>query len=183
MVHVRLNTKATEYLPKFLDRCLKVFPTDVFLHEMRAICYTSYEQHGDALKLLESALKSHPNNVRLLYARATALSLMEHKSSADVIKAWETFLAIAPKDHPKTPAAYYRKAIQMGHDGLQMGSDVSKLVECYEKGLAAEKLQLPCFLPYNFSPKYLVERIYSATKKLGQKKLGQDHIANVDFNF
>ena len=50
-------------------------------------------------------------------------------------------------------------------DGEMFGKGGLKFVEFYEKGLAAEEIQLPCFLPYDFPPKYQIEKIYNTLKK------------------
>ena len=68
----------------------------------------------------------------------------------EAIKAYQTFLRIAPKDHRKVPEVYYEMAICYieGYTPEVAMSWVNKL---YVEGQQAEKLQLPCFLPYQSS--------------------------------
>jgi tetratricopeptide (TPR) repeat protein len=131
---------------------LNKYPTDIFLLEMSAINYSFLGEDKDALEVLNTGLKLYPNNVRLLYIRANKLEMDG--------SAWDEFLALAPKDHPKVPTAFYRKA----YCGNPNNPNPHKLVECYEKGVAAERDQLPCFLPYDFPPKYRLEKLCSAVK-------------------
>jgi hypothetical protein len=170
--HVSLNTTGGNgsYLVNYLDGCLAKFPDDPFLLEMRAIGYSAMGEHQKALDLLQQrALKLHPNSIRLLYVRATAHSMGSDGSRTTqrkvANKAWDDFLAVAPVDHPKAPAAYYRKAYC-----CMAETNKNELVECYEKGLAAERLQLPCFLPYDFPPKYRLEKFVHAAKLMVNKQ-------------
>lgn len=97
-------------LPKYVIEALLKFPTDPFLLEMNVICNMHYIECQNVVKLCAlSALNWHPNNVRLLFAKATALSIAEEPQTdaATEIQAWNDFLKYAPKDHSKVPAAHY----------------------------------------------------------------------------
>ena len=58
------------------------------------------------------------------------------------------------------PAAYYGKGLNF----INIDDEITKSVEFFEKGLAAEKKMLPCFLPYNVSEKHQLEKIYMLGK-------------------
>jgi len=75
--YIGLNSrKATQELFEFIGKCLQKFPTDPFLVEMRAIGFSmGLNQHKEAIKLIETALRSHPNSIRLLYCRANFFSM------------------------------------------------------------------------------------------------------------
>uniref|UniRef100_A0AC35GYU6 Uncharacterized protein n=1 Tax=Panagrolaimus sp. PS1159 TaxID=55785 RepID=A0AC35GYU6_9BILA len=75
-------------------------------------------------------------------------------SSKDCIKFFDDFLAVAPVDHPKVPACHYLKAEYFRRDDKNLSRAF------YEAGLAAEKKQLPCFLPYSFERKELLKAEY-----------------------
>uniref|UniRef100_A0A914YSU1 DZIP3-like HEPN domain-containing protein n=1 Tax=Panagrolaimus superbus TaxID=310955 RepID=A0A914YSU1_9BILA len=99
----------------------------------------------------------YPKSLRFLYCRAIALCSLDDKTPRS-LKALDDFLAIAPEDHDKVPACYYRKAF------YYLRNDKIKFLEAYEAGLASEKKQLPCFLPYSFPRKDLLERVYLLEK-------------------
>ena len=80
------------------------------------------------------------------------------KPTENSIKALDDFLAVAPSDHDKVPACHYRKA--MYYMGV---SQMDKFVKCFEAGLKAERIQLPCFLPYAFPAKGMLEKVYEIT--------------------
>lgn len=105
--HIRMNTTSGEHLHKYVIESMQKFPTDPFLMEMNVICSVN---RIECQYFVADALKAHPNNIRLLYARATALSMAEvpRTDPAIEIQAWNDFLKYAPKDHPKVPAAHYR---------------------------------------------------------------------------
>uniref|UniRef100_A0A914Y3E9 Tetratricopeptide repeat protein n=1 Tax=Panagrolaimus superbus TaxID=310955 RepID=A0A914Y3E9_9BILA len=96
----------------------------------------------------------HPNSLIMLYNYAIVLCLQDIPTE-ECIKALDAFLAIAPKDHRYVPACYYRKA----HYFLSK-KDIYQFVSTFEEGLAAEKLQLICYLPYNYPEKYLLEKAF-----------------------
>ena len=75
--YIGLNSReATIEFFEFIGKFLQKFPTDPFLVEMRAIGLSlCFERHGEAIKLVEKALKSDPNNIRLLYYRAVFFSM------------------------------------------------------------------------------------------------------------
>lgn len=87
----------------------------------------------------------------------------------ETIKALDAFLAVVPTDHDKVPACHYRKAFQ-----YLATKNMKKFMESYETGLAAEKKQLPCFLPYSFPQKHFLERTYLSEKIMQDKKKGDE---------
>lgn len=108
-----MRTKDWE-VTTFIDKCLQKFPDDPFLLEMRSMCFMRLKDTKGAIHFLKEALKKHPNNVRFLYWLATCYSMDEDRFNDGgqmLIKAWDDFLQVAPKDHQKVPAAYYRKAM------------------------------------------------------------------------
>uniref|UniRef100_A0A914P4H8 MYND-type domain-containing protein n=1 Tax=Panagrolaimus davidi TaxID=227884 RepID=A0A914P4H8_9BILA len=96
----------------------------------------------------------YPNSLRFMYFHAIALC-MQDELPEECIKALDDFLALAPKDHDKVPACYYRKATY-----YLSKEDNNNFYAFFKKGLEAERDQLPCFLPYQFPMKDMLMKAY-----------------------
>uniref|UniRef100_A0A914PK10 Tetratricopeptide repeat protein n=1 Tax=Panagrolaimus davidi TaxID=227884 RepID=A0A914PK10_9BILA len=131
-------------MPKNFLNIFKKYPDDECLAEMACIIYLIIENFKDALNHIKVVLKRHPNSLRLIYWHARTLCSQEPRTE-ECIKALDDFLTVAPEDYPNVPACYYYKA-----EYYCRKKDYQKFVESFEAGLAAEKKQLPCFLPYQF---------------------------------
>lgn len=54
---------------------------------------------------------------------------------------------------------------------LGISNNNENFIRSFEAGLASEKKQLPCFLPYDFTNKNLLEKFYMIQKsEFGSKK-------------
>uniref|UniRef100_A0A914PVF7 Uncharacterized protein n=1 Tax=Panagrolaimus davidi TaxID=227884 RepID=A0A914PVF7_9BILA len=141
--------------PAWITSALKKYPHDPFLLEVMFACLSVIENKQGALDVTTFALELHPNSLRLRFCHALALMEFNDKKT-EYIQALDTYLSMAPKDNDKVPECHYRKALHYGSS--------SKFIESYEAGLAAEKEQLPCFLPYHFKAKGILEKRYSFEK-------------------
>uniref|UniRef100_T1J228 Uncharacterized protein n=1 Tax=Strigamia maritima TaxID=126957 RepID=T1J228_STRMM len=132
-------------LKSYTEKC----PEEFYFYSMFLRTLLLLEDYEEGAKEAQLALKKFPNNCELLLYRAKHMRGLG-KNTSQVIKAYEDFLAVAEPDHPEVPAAYYE--IAFAYSNLKMlhqSSDTSgKVVEYYFEGLEAEKIQLPCFLPY-----------------------------------
>ena len=82
------------------------------------------------------------------------------KHDKDVQAAYQEFLDKAPEDHRKVPEAYY--CIATSKLNRRLNSDErlkAEILANYEKGLAAEKKLLSCYLPYNSSSKTMLQSL------------------------
>uniref|UniRef100_A0AC35G173 Tetratricopeptide repeat protein n=1 Tax=Panagrolaimus sp. PS1159 TaxID=55785 RepID=A0AC35G173_9BILA len=146
-----------EKMKEYLPNVFKQFPENEYLAEKLCFDFLIFI-NGEleaALNQIEMALKRHPKSLRLLYFYAVILEKQEPPSEK-CIKAFDAFFDAAPKDNPNVPACHYLKA-----DYYAIIGNKSKFFECYKDGLAAEKKQLPCFLPYNFKGKSAVDFLYA----------------------
>jgi hypothetical protein len=87
--------------------------------------------------------------------KTTLLKCLKKKSN-EVITAFQEFLAVAPKDHCKVPESYYMMAAYY----LECSEDdntICLVKKLYQQGQEAEKLQLPCFLPYQSDTKMALQ--------------------------
>uniref|UniRef100_A0A914R8V8 MYND-type domain-containing protein n=1 Tax=Panagrolaimus davidi TaxID=227884 RepID=A0A914R8V8_9BILA len=156
--YVQMNREC-EKMKEYLQNVVKQFPEDEYLAEKLSFDFLNNGELEAALNQIEMSLKHHPKSLRLLYSYADILEKQEPPSEK-CIKAFDAFLDAAPEDNPNVPACYYVKADYYVSIGNQ-----SKFLECYKAGLAAEKKQLPCFLPYNFKGKSAMEFLYAAYTK------------------
>uniref|UniRef100_A0AC34GN69 MYND-type domain-containing protein n=1 Tax=Panagrolaimus sp. ES5 TaxID=591445 RepID=A0AC34GN69_9BILA len=159
---------------KNLDDAIIAFEKDDFAEVVAALSRAIHLDHQifkipDFMKpFIEDRIRSHrndldtavhPNSLRLLYCYAVALCQQEGQPP-ECIKALDKFLAVAPKDNDKVPACHYRKAMFYNYH-----KDIPNFLASFEAGLAAEKEQLPCFLPYFFKAKTLMEKLYMIEKQ------------------
>jgi len=140
---------------KFLSACKQKYPKSIYFFELSASMNAWLEQYEATVYDANLGLQIDPNYYDLLYDKAGALRLM-NKDMDEAIEAYRAFLAIAPKDHRKVPDAYYTMAYYSFENSThQYITEIAKGL--YEKGEEAEKIQLPCFLPYESNSKRLVK--------------------------
>uniref|UniRef100_A0A914XW50 Uncharacterized protein n=1 Tax=Panagrolaimus superbus TaxID=310955 RepID=A0A914XW50_9BILA len=156
-------------LSKLITDSFKKFPTNEYLTEVMCYNIVNVASPKDALKYINDVLKLHPASLHLLFCRVR-ICCMHILKTKEVLQASDEFLAIAPKDHPNVPACYYSKAEY--HISTE---DDLNFIKCFEAGVSAEKKQLPCFLPYNFEGRSLLEMAYGCIKSklsIGKKSEG-----------
>uniref|UniRef100_A0A914R0R1 DZIP3-like HEPN domain-containing protein n=1 Tax=Panagrolaimus davidi TaxID=227884 RepID=A0A914R0R1_9BILA len=156
-IHTKRKKNNLLYL-NAIDEYLPKFPKDEYLLEQRITSFIDSKSLKDALITVDKALEFYPNSLRFLYLRAIALCTQD-KQQEETLKALNNFLSAAPTDHDKVPACYYQKAIYYNNI-----NNIPKFIEAFEAGLAAEKKQLPCFLPYKFHDKIYLEKIFENHK-------------------
>jgi hypothetical protein len=104
------------------------------------------------------------------------MRLLEEYDNKDVLDAYQSFLEIAPKDYPYFPQTYYAMAVCLIDKNILIEIVTNgkinlfkekvflqrreKIIFIYEKGLEAEKYQLPFFLLYKSKHKSLLELIF-----------------------
>lgn len=158
--YVTLQFDSRELTLQFLNVCKKKYPKVSHFYETSTHVHGFSERYEESLYDANQGLEIDPNNCTLLCDKAVALRLIA-TDMGEAIKAYEQFLLVAPKDHRKVPDAYYSMAgcylaRKKSHDSMQ---SVDKF---YHQGEEAEKLQLPCFLPYVSSSKtFLKNLVYS----------------------
>ncbi|UJR19603.1 hypothetical protein I4U23_022737 [Adineta vaga] len=154
--YVILHMDSHELVSRFLEPCKENYPRSVFLFELSAV-YGWLEKYENVLYEANAGLQIDPNYYELMYAKAVALRLSDTDMN-EAIEAYRTFIVAAPKDHRKVPESYYSMAVCYLQQNPLQG--LSKFVkETYEKGEQAEKIQLPCFLPYSSNNKILLKSV------------------------
>uniref|UniRef100_A0AC35GTX0 DZIP3-like HEPN domain-containing protein n=1 Tax=Panagrolaimus sp. PS1159 TaxID=55785 RepID=A0AC35GTX0_9BILA len=143
-----------ESLTKLIRYYLVKHGYDECLMELLIDTYIRLKDYDKAIEVADISLDVYPNHLRFLYIRAFALCMHETRTK-ECIEAFDKVLAIAPKDHDKVPACHYRKASYFCANNLK-----SNFIASVEAGLAAEKLQIPCFMPYQFPGKNILLKSY-----------------------
>ncbi|CAF3357993.1 unnamed protein product, partial [Rotaria sp. Silwood2] len=95
---------------KLLNEWKQKRPKSVHLYYLSACVNCFLKQYDDALLDCNTGLKLDPNYYELLYNKAVALRLLPNIDQVDIIKAYQDFLNLAPKDHRKVPESYYAMA-------------------------------------------------------------------------
>ncbi|CAF1159272.1 unnamed protein product [Adineta ricciae] len=149
-----IHSDAHTLVNTFLGPCKQKYPKSFYFFELSAAKHGSLREYDNALYNANLGLEIDPHHCGLLYDRAGALRLLRNDMD-EAIQAYRTFLATAPQDHRKVPDAYY--AMAMCYIEVEHSLNLEKATEMYKKGEEAEKLQLPCFLPYDPSIKDLVK--------------------------
>ncbi|CAF0807073.1 unnamed protein product [Didymodactylos carnosus] len=140
---------------QFLGLCKQKYPKSTHFFKLSAIMNSSLRQDEASLHDINAGLEIDPNHDELLYQKAVSLNLL-NRNADETIEAYRAFLAIAPADHFNVPASYYTIASCYLIHGRDDGSiDIVK--KAFEEGEKAEKIQLPCFPPYEFNIKKLLQ--------------------------
>ncbi|CAF1311162.1 unnamed protein product [Adineta steineri] len=152
-----LHMESLTEIVQFLASCQQKYPKSVYLFQLNAIANCSLRQYETVLYSINNGLDIEPNNYELLYHRAVALRFVGNDMK-ETIKAYETFLVNAPKDHRKVPEAYY--AMANCYFVQEKRQDITNNVKkTFQQGIESEKCQLPCFLPYKTASKSFLEQI------------------------
>uniref|UniRef100_A0AC34FC12 MYND-type domain-containing protein n=1 Tax=Panagrolaimus sp. ES5 TaxID=591445 RepID=A0AC34FC12_9BILA len=148
--YIQIDAKRVLDMKEYIPKVFKLFPDNEYLAETVG---WNYLNDGNPRAALTHKY-SHPNSLPLRFGRAIAIRLNQGPAD-EYIKALDEFLALAPEDDPDVPRCYYFKA-----QTYYTNRNFELFVECFEAGLAAEKKQLPCFLPYYFEGKAMLEKFY-----------------------
>ncbi|CAF1028525.1 unnamed protein product [Adineta steineri] len=164
-----LHMDSHALVAKFLEQCKEKYPKSIHFFELSATVHGWLDQYETAIYVANSGLKVDPDYYELLYYKAVALRLLD-KDLNEAIEAYRTFLAAAPKDHRKVPESYYAMACcyiaRLKDNGMIDKGMIDIVEKTYKEGEDAEKLQLPCFLPYDSNNKALVKSMFDAKSLL-----------------
>ncbi|CAF4121941.1 unnamed protein product [Rotaria sordida] len=150
LCYATLNMNSFELIDQFLTSCKQEYPKSIYFFLLSGAVNGFLRRSDVGLYNINNGLEIEPDNCELLYHKAVLLRHLAMNMNMDMdeaIKAYQTFLRVAPKDHRKVPEVYYEMAIcyVQGYTPEVAAPWVKKL---YTEGQQAEKLQLPCFLPY-----------------------------------
>jgi TPR repeat protein len=152
-----LNMDSHELIVKFLDPCKLKYPKSIYFFDLSAAVNIWLKRYDAALYEANIGLEVDSNYYELFYDKAVSLRLLANDMD-ETIAAYRDFLALAPEDHRKVPESYYAMAscylVRDRHDGI---TDIVR--KTYQQGEEAEKLQLPCFLPYESNNKTLLRQV------------------------
>ncbi|CAL8115231.1 unnamed protein product [Orchesella dallaii] len=153
---------------RLLKKGLQMYPDNEHYYDLLATVHTCMKDFKSALFYAKQGLEKFPKHVNLLYVKATNIDCMNSpKTETDqdrrnIIAAYQAFLITAPADHPRAPKAYYHMACALSKLIPLKGT---KMMEHYYKlGMEAEKLLLPCFLPYDNHERAAIEHIFEVLK-------------------
>ncbi|CAF1935274.1 unnamed protein product [Rotaria magnacalcarata] len=159
-----LHMNSLESTIEFLTVCIQMYPKSHFFLELRGSLYGFLGKFDQGLADVNAALQLVPNDVMLLYDRAAMLRLVKHVDLNETIAAYKKFLEYSPIDHRKVPEAYYAVAsCYFVDNALENNFQLSE--EYYDKGIEAEKKQLPFFLPYESNNKLFISKLISLKPK------------------
>ncbi|CAF1564193.1 unnamed protein product [Adineta ricciae] len=153
--YVVLNMDSLESIDQFLVRCKQKYPKSTFIFELSSAIYGWLKQYDASLYDSNTGLELDPSNCEILYHKAVALRLLG-KDMKEAIQAYQAFLLAAPNDHRKVPESYYAMA-SCHLDPSAQNDRIDIVKKLYGQGEEAEKLQLPCFLPYKSNSKLLIK--------------------------
>ncbi|CAF1308891.1 unnamed protein product [Adineta ricciae] len=145
--YATLNLNSYDLIEQFLETCKQKYPRSVHFFLLSGTVHGFKRQPDAGLFNINSGLEIEPSNYELLYHKAVLLRHIR-KDMNEAIKAYQQFITIAPKDHRKIPEAYYEMAICYMTDSHTPEVMMQWIHKQYKEGKEAERLQLPCFLPY-----------------------------------
>ena len=155
--YATLHMDSNKLIIEFLNSCKQKYPEANYFFELSVAANSFSGRYEDALYDANVGLERDPNNCELLCDRAVALRLIDNDTD-EAIEAYRKFLSVAPNDHRKVPDAYYSMASCYFARNRSHNS-IDSVNEAYKRGEEAEKMQLPCFLPYDSTSKTLLKSI------------------------
>jgi tetratricopeptide (TPR) repeat protein len=155
--YATLHIDSHRLIVQFLQQCKQKYPQSIYFFDLSAFLNFSLKNYEASLYDINTGLVLDPNDCELLYQKAMLLSVL-NEDLDKIIEAYQAFLAVAPKDHPEIPEAYYKMAIcYLIPDKRKPSIDTAKKI--FEQGKEAEKLQLPHFQSSQYESKSAFERI------------------------
>ena len=155
-----LHMNSLQTTVEFLTVCIQRYPKSPFFLDLRGSLYGFIQKYDEGLADFNAALQLVPDDAQYLYDRAAMLRLIKHCNLNETVVAYDKFAKSAPFDHRKLPEAYYAAATCC-ITNTTMDNRVELAEKYYEKGIEAEKNQLPCFLPYESNNKLLISKLLS----------------------
>ncbi|CAL8137436.1 unnamed protein product [Orchesella dallaii] len=135
---------------KLLKEGIEMYPDNVHFYILLVTFYNHLEDVKSALFYAEKGIKKFPNNVNLLFKKASILHEAKAKR-VDITASFEEYLGKAPEDHGDVPEAYFRLVTCYANElGSWNGSEV--VFRLYMLGKEAEKKLLPCYFPKGGRP-------------------------------
>ena len=146
LCYATLHLNSDQLIDQFLEPCKQKYPKSIYFFLVSGVANGFLRRPEHGLYNINCGLEIEPDNYELLYHKAV---LLRHigKDMDEAIKAYQTFLRVAPKDHRKVPEVYYEMAICY-MKGYPNNVVMDAIIKLYREGKEAENLQLPCFLPY-----------------------------------
>jgi TPR repeat protein len=162
--YVVLHMDSKESVAQFLGPCKQKYPKSIYFFELSAAVNVWLRQYETTLYEANTGLAINSNYYELLYYRAAALRLIG-RDMDETIEAYRAFLVVAPKDHRKVPESYY--AMASCYFMRRKEQDIPTIIKTiYQEGEEAEKVQLPCFLPYDSKHKTFLKHVLDARSLL-----------------
>ncbi|CAF3443637.1 unnamed protein product [Rotaria socialis] len=155
-----LHIDSHELIIEFLDSCKQKYPKSIYFFDLSASVNGWLHRYEASVFDANTGLEIDPNYYELLYSKAVALRLLGRDMN-EAIEAYRAFLAVAPKDHRKVPESYYAMAACY-FDIHKLDGLAGIVKKVYKQGEDAEKVQLPCFLPYKSNNKTLLKSMFDA---------------------
>lgn len=147
---------------EFVHACKMKYPKAIFFFELSSALNGWLNNFPRSLYDANCGLEIDPNYTEVLYSKAVALRVIESNDPQQTINAYQAFLSVAPPDHRKVPESFYSIA-GCYLQGKEPDRSIHMAKQMYEKGQAAEEIQLPCFLPYKSNTKILLTPIFEAS--------------------
>ncbi|CAF1212103.1 unnamed protein product [Rotaria magnacalcarata] len=144
--YVTLHINSYELIDEFLPLCKQKYPKSIYFFLTSGAVNGFLRRPEVGLYNINNGLEIEPDNCELLYHKAVMLRHLG-RDIHEAITAYQKFLSVAPKDHRKVPEVYYEMAICYML-GYTPDLAIDRMMKLYMEGKQAEKLQLPCFLPY-----------------------------------
>jgi tetratricopeptide (TPR) repeat protein len=155
--YATLHMDSHRLIVQFLQQCKQKYSQSIYFFDLSAFLNFALKNYEASLYDINTGLVLDPNACELLYQKAMSLAML-NENLDKIIEAYQTFLAVAPKDHPEVPEAYYKMAMcYLIPDKRKPSIDTAKKI--FEQGKEAEKLQLPYFQPSQYQSKSAVECI------------------------
>ena len=142
---------------KMVQKCISLDPKVADFHYMLGNLHGYADDYISSVRCFDRALELDPNP-EWLYGRASSMRFQSERNRAEVIKAYEDYIAANEPDSRKVPEAYYC----IGQEYMMLKNN-EKAEEFLKKAIQAENpsVRLPYFGPIkdDFPPKFLLVKL------------------------
>ena len=144
LCYATLHLNSDQLIDQFLGPCKQKYPSSIYFFLISGVANGFLRRPEQGLYNINCGLEIEPDNYELLYHKAVLLRHIR-KDMDEAIKAYQTFLRVAPKDHRKVPEVYYEMVICYLQGDMPDAARMDTVIQLYREGKTGRETAITMF--------------------------------------